>query len=69
MVDLEKIKEGIPDLKVINGYKKIMFDGLKHSFPGLNSKELSDAIDYSIGTRIRNSKASLDNNYTKKLEQ
>ena len=66
MINMQKIKDNIPDVNAISEYKKIMFNGLKHSFPGLNSNELSNAIDWSISSRFKNSSAILDNNYTKK---
>ena len=54
------------DLKPINEYRQTMIDGLRHSFPGLKTEELSRAIDWSINNRIHNGPATLDNNYTKK---
>lgn len=54
------------DLKPINEYRQTMIDGLRHSFPGLKTEELSRAIDWSINNRMHNGPATLDNNYTKK---
>ena len=50
---------------VVMEYKTVLIDALQHSFPLLTIKELNDAIDYSILKRVKNCKASLDNNYTK----
>lgn len=54
------------DLKPIIEYKQVMMEGLRHSFPGLHPEELSEAIEWSINSRLYNGPASLDNNYTKK---
>jgi len=55
----------MPDLKVINEYKQVMINGLRHSFPALNISELDEAIDYTVRNTLKNGKASIDNNYTK----
>lgn len=49
-------------------YKREMVDALKLSFPGLTEMDIREAIDYSILKRGNDSKAVLDNNYTKKKE-
>ena len=51
--------------KVILKYKFILMDTLHYSFPALTAKELSDAIDYSILKRCKDSEAYINNNYTK----
>ena len=66
MINMKEIRSNIPNVNAIDGYRKIIFNGLKHSFPGLNNTELLNAIDWSISNRFKNSAASLDNNYTKK---
>lgn len=50
-------------------YKKEMLDALKLSFPGLTETDIREAIDYSILKRGSDSKAVLDNNYTKTKEK
>lgn len=52
-------------LKMIGKYKRMMIDGLKHSFPGLSKNELLEAINWSIDKRLAVGPASIDNNYTK----
>lgn len=54
------------DMSVIQNYMKVMYDGLKHSFPLLREDELKEAIQYSVTNRIYNGPAYIDNNYTKK---
>ena len=52
--------------QVVLEYKTVLIEALKHSFPGLSPQELDEAINYSILKRAKNTKASIDNNYTKK---
>ena len=49
-------------------YKREMIDALKLSFPGLTEMDIKEAINYSIMKRGSDSKAVLDNNYTKVKE-
>lgn len=58
----------IVNSKTTDIYKKEMIDALKLSFPGLTEKDIKEAIDYSIIKRGSDSKAVLDNNYTKTKE-
>jgi hypothetical protein len=39
------------NLQVIKDYKKIMIDGLRNSFPLLDTTELEEAINWSIVNR------------------
>ena len=59
------LDDKILNIRTINLYKEMMYDGLKESFPGLNRDELNDAIDYSISQRLYNGPAYINNNYTK----
>lgn len=52
------------DLKVIQEYERVMYDGLRHSFPLLRENELKEAIRYSIQNRLYNGNAVASNNYT-----
>ena len=52
--------------QVVLEYKTVLIEALQHSFPGLTPQELDEAINYSILKRAKNTKASIDNNYTKK---
>ena len=53
------------NLQVIKDYKKIMIDGLRNSFPLLDTTELEEAINWSIVNSYYNAPAKISNNYTK----
>ena len=58
--------ENILDMKIINAYKSVALDMSKLSFPLQSHEELSKAIDYSITKRLKDTPASIDNNYKNK---
>lgn len=49
--------------RAILEYKRVAMEMLHYSFPLLTAKELSDAVDYSMIKRCRNSEATIENNY------
>lgn len=55
--------ENVLDMKIINEYKTVALDMSKYSFPLQSNEELSRAIDYSITKRLKDTPASIDNNY------
>ena len=50
---------------VVKDYKKTMVGNLQASFPGLNIKELEEAINWAIENNYSDNPVRLDNNYTK----
>ena len=53
------------NLQVVKDYKRIMIDGLRNSFPLLDTAELEEAINWSIVNTYYNAPAKISNNYTK----
>ena len=50
---------------VVKDYKRTMVSNLQASFPGLNIKELEEAINWAIENNYSDNPVRLDNNYTK----
>ena len=54
------------ETKVINNYKKVMFNNLRYSYPLLLDYELDNAITWAIANNNKLYPAKIYNNYTKK---
>ena len=54
------------NLKIINKYKESVLEMIHYSYPELSSKEILDAVDYSIIKRMKNHNIILENNYKNK---
>jgi hypothetical protein len=54
------------DSITLNKYKKTMSECIKLYYPNIDSRDLSNAIDYSIKKRYKEHPASINNSYTHK---
>lgn len=51
---------------ILNNYKKDTLNILKYNFPMVDLSVLSDAVDYSINKRLKDSELRVHNNYNEK---
>jgi hypothetical protein len=51
------------ELEIIQRYKEVAFNMLRHSFPNITPEEADNAINFSIIKRMKNGQAYIDNNY------
>ena len=56
----------IQDSPTINKYKSTMIRCVKMYYPEMDDRDIEAALDYSISKRLYNSKAAVENSYTKK---
>lgn len=60
------VDKSVLESKLIGQYKAVASRMLRLSFQTVDTREIDEALNYSILKRMKNSKAIIDNNYKKK---